>query len=80
MQVDWKSPKALRIENVEPKRAEQALRESEDKLRQITETVPGEDSDKVARLHRSQFARDSEMISPGSPISNRPGGRGLPAH
>jgi hypothetical protein len=39
-----------------------------------------EDSDKVARLHRSQFARDSEMISPGSPISNRPGGRGLPAH
>jgi K+-sensing histidine kinase KdpD len=33
--------KALRIENVERKRAEQALRESEDKLRQITETVPG---------------------------------------
>jgi PAS domain S-box-containing protein len=33
--------KALRIENVERKWAEQALRESEDKLRQITETVPG---------------------------------------
>ncbi len=33
--------KALRVENVERKRAEQALRESEDKLRQITETVPG---------------------------------------
>src|ERR1700733_8059561 len=30
--------KALRIENVERKRAEQALRESEDKLRQIIET------------------------------------------
>jgi signal transduction histidine kinase len=33
--------KALRIENVERKRAEQALRESEDKLRQIMDTVPG---------------------------------------
>ena len=32
---------ALRIENLERKRAEQALRESEDKLRQIIETVPG---------------------------------------
>jgi signal transduction histidine kinase/large-conductance mechanosensitive channel len=33
--------KALRIENVERKRAEQAQRESEDKLRQIMDTVPG---------------------------------------
>jgi signal transduction histidine kinase/PAS domain-containing protein len=33
--------KALRIENVERKRAEQAQRESEDKLRQIIDTVPG---------------------------------------
>ena len=33
--------KALRIENVERKRAEQALRESEYKLRQIFETEPG---------------------------------------
>src|SRR6204780_1979501 len=33
--------KALRIENVERNRAEQARRESEDKLRQITDTVPG---------------------------------------
>jgi len=33
--------KALRIENVERKRAEQALRQSEDKLRQIMDTVPG---------------------------------------
>ena len=33
--------KALRIENGERKRAEQALRESEYKLRQIIETVPG---------------------------------------
>jgi PAS domain S-box-containing protein len=33
--------KALRIENVERKRAEQALRESEYKLRQIIDTVPG---------------------------------------
>ena len=33
--------KALRIEDVERKRAEQALRESEYKLRQIIETVPG---------------------------------------
>jgi PAS domain S-box-containing protein len=33
--------KALRIENVERRRAEQALRESEYKLRQITETMPG---------------------------------------
>jgi len=33
--------KTLRIENVERKRAEQALRESEDKLRQIMDTVPG---------------------------------------
>jgi PAS domain S-box-containing protein len=32
--------KALRIENVERKRAEQALRESEDNLRQIIETGP----------------------------------------
>src|SRR5580704_3836316 len=32
---------ALRIENVERKRAEQALRESEDKLRQILDTPPG---------------------------------------
>ena len=32
--------KALRIENVERKRAEQAQRESEDKLRQIIETGP----------------------------------------
>src|ERR1700733_6470033 len=32
--------KALRIENVERKRAEQALQESEDKLRQIMGTVP----------------------------------------
>jgi PAS domain S-box-containing protein len=32
---------ALRIENVERKRAEQALRESEYKLRQIIDTVPG---------------------------------------
>src|ERR1700722_3220118 len=34
------SNKALRIENVERKRAEQAQRESEDKLRQIIETGP----------------------------------------
>jgi PAS domain S-box-containing protein len=33
--------KTLRIENVERKRAEQALRESEDKLRQIMDTAPG---------------------------------------
>src|ERR1700722_11143124 len=33
--------KALRIENVERKRAEQVQRESEDKLRQILDTVPG---------------------------------------
>jgi PAS domain S-box-containing protein len=33
--------KAVRIEDVERKRAEHALRESEDKLRQIFETVPG---------------------------------------
>jgi PAS domain S-box-containing protein len=33
--------RTLRIENVERKRAEQALRESEDKLRQIMDTVPG---------------------------------------
>jgi PAS domain-containing protein len=33
--------KALRIENVERNRAEQAQRESEDKLRQIMDTVPG---------------------------------------
>jgi PAS domain S-box-containing protein len=33
--------KALRIENVERKRVEQALRESEYKLRQIIDTVPG---------------------------------------
>jgi PAS domain S-box-containing protein len=33
--------KALRIENVERKRAEQAQRESEDKLRQLIDTVPG---------------------------------------
>jgi PAS domain S-box-containing protein len=33
--------KALRIENAERKRAERALRESEYKLRQIVETVPG---------------------------------------
>jgi signal transduction histidine kinase/PAS domain-containing protein len=32
---------ALRMENVERKRAEQAHRESEDKLRQIMDTVPG---------------------------------------
>jgi signal transduction histidine kinase/PAS domain-containing protein len=32
---------ALRIENVERKRAEQAQRESEDKFRQIMDTVPG---------------------------------------
>jgi PAS domain S-box-containing protein len=32
---------ALRIENVERKRAEQALRESEDKLRQVLDTAPG---------------------------------------
>ena len=32
--------KVLRIENVERMRAEQALRESEDKLRQIIETIP----------------------------------------
>jgi PAS domain S-box-containing protein len=32
---------ALRIENLERKRAEQGRRESEDKLRQIIETVPG---------------------------------------
>jgi PAS domain S-box-containing protein len=32
---------ALRIENLERKRAEQAQRESEDKLRQIMDTVPG---------------------------------------
>src|ERR1700733_5053443 len=32
---------ALRIENLERKRAEQALRESEYKLRQIVDTVPG---------------------------------------
>src|ERR1700733_5659893 len=35
------SNKALRTENVERKRAEQALRESEYKLRQIFETEPG---------------------------------------
>jgi PAS domain S-box-containing protein len=33
--------KTLRIENVERNRAEQALRESEDKLRQIMDTAPG---------------------------------------
>jgi len=33
--------RALRIENIERKRAEQARRENENKLRQIIETVPG---------------------------------------
>ena len=50
--------KALRIENVERKRAEQALRESEDKLLQIIETGPN--------LLRSGGAEDRKAeVQPG---------------
>ena len=37
------------------------------------------DSDEVARSYRSHLARDSEMMSPAVPISNRPGDARLPA-
>jgi len=36
------------------------------------------DSDQFARLFRSHLARDSELMSPRVPISNRPGDAVLP--
>jgi hypothetical protein len=38
----------------------------------------GADSDQFARLFRSHLARDSELMSPRVPISNRPGDAVLP--